>query len=65
MDNEQVAPQPQATRFSRVTVVVPTYKEVENLPHLITRLGKVREEHGLDLDVLDGPLGPPSQVPVF
>lgn len=52
MDNEQVAPQPEATRSSRVTVVVPTYKEVENLPHLITRLGKVREEHGLDLDVL-------------
>jgi dolichol-phosphate mannosyltransferase len=33
-------------------VVVPTYKEAENLPHLITRIGKVREEHGLDLDVL-------------
>jgi dolichol-phosphate mannosyltransferase len=39
-------------RLSRVTVVVPTYKEVENLPHLITRLGKVREDSGLDLDVL-------------
>jgi dolichol-phosphate mannosyltransferase len=39
-------------RFSRVTVVVPTYKEVENLPHLISRLAKVREGHGLDLDVL-------------
>jgi dolichol-phosphate mannosyltransferase len=38
--------------FSRVTVVVPTYKEVENLPHLISRLAKVREGHGLDLDVL-------------
>jgi dolichol-phosphate mannosyltransferase len=42
----------EATRFSRVTVVVPTYKEVENLPHLIGRLAKVREEAALDLDVL-------------
>jgi dolichol-phosphate mannosyltransferase len=50
--NEQPVPSPETHRFSRVTVVVPTYKEVENLPHLITRLGKVREEHGLDLDVL-------------
>jgi len=43
---------PEVTHFSRVTVVVPTYKEVENLPHLIDRLAKVRQEHGLDLDVL-------------
>jgi dolichol-phosphate mannosyltransferase len=43
---------PETTRFSRVTVVVPTYKEVENLPHLLDRLAKVRDEHGLDLDVL-------------
>jgi dolichol-phosphate mannosyltransferase len=32
--------------------VVPTYKEAENLPHLIGRLAKVREAGGLDLDVL-------------
>jgi len=42
----------ETTRFSRVTVVVPTYKEAENLPHLIGRLAKVRQEHGLDMDVL-------------
>ena len=42
----------ETTRFSRVTVVVPTYKEAENLPHLIGRLAKVREENGLDLEVL-------------
>lgn len=35
-----------------VTVVVPTYREVENLPHLIGRVGKVREQHGIDLDML-------------
>ena len=36
----------------RITVVVPTYREVENLPHLIERVGKVREEHALNLDML-------------
>jgi dolichol-phosphate mannosyltransferase len=41
-----------APSFSRVTVVVPTYKEVENLPLLLDRLAKVRQEHALDLDVL-------------
>jgi dolichol-phosphate mannosyltransferase len=38
--------------LSRITVVVPTYKEAENLPHLINRLAKVRETNGLDLDVI-------------
>jgi dolichol-phosphate mannosyltransferase len=42
----------EAKPFSRVTVVVPTYREAENLPHLIGRLAKVRQDHGLDLDVL-------------
>jgi len=42
----------ETTRFSRITVVVPTYREVENLPYLIDRLAKVRQAHGLDLDVL-------------
>ena len=35
-----------------VTVVVPTYKEVESLPHLIDRIGKVRAASGVDIDVL-------------
>ena len=52
MDNLSSSISTETTRFSRVTVVVPTYKEAENLPHLIHRLAKVREEHGLDLDVL-------------
>jgi dolichol-phosphate mannosyltransferase len=42
----------ETTRFARVTVVVPTYQEAENLPHLLDRLAKVRQAHGLDLDVL-------------
>src|ERR1039458_10131032 len=52
MEKSPTAGPSEATRFSRVTVVVPTYKEAENLPHLIGRLAKVREENGLDLNVL-------------
>jgi dolichol-phosphate mannosyltransferase len=35
-----------------VTVVVPTYREVLNIPHLVTRLQGVREQSGLDLELL-------------
>ena len=35
-----------------VTVVVPTYHEVENIPHLVARLKKVRDATGIDLDLL-------------
>jgi dolichol-phosphate mannosyltransferase len=35
-----------------VTVVVPTYHEVESIPHLVARLKAVRESTGLDLEVL-------------
>ena len=52
LENPKSSPPSETTRFTRVTVVVPTYKEAENLPHLIDRLAKVREDHGLDLDVL-------------
>src|SRR5579862_2673171 len=36
----------------RVTIVVPTYKEVESLPHLIDRVARVRAQHALDIDML-------------
>jgi dolichol-phosphate mannosyltransferase len=52
LDNPAPSLPNETTRFSRVTVVVPTYREAENIPHLIDRLNKVRVEHGLDLDVL-------------
>lgn len=39
------------TRLS-VTVVVPTYHEVENIPHLVQRLQGVREQANLDLELL-------------
>lgn len=35
-----------------ITVVVPTYKEVENIPQLVERLGAVRRERGWALDML-------------
>jgi dolichol-phosphate mannosyltransferase len=37
---------------SSVTVIVPTYREAENIPHLIERLRVVREAIGLDLELL-------------
>ena len=40
-----------STRAS-VTVVVPTYKEAENLPHLIDRIAMVRDRQGLALDLI-------------
>ncbi|MBI1949407.1 MAG: glycosyltransferase family 2 protein [Deltaproteobacteria bacterium] len=36
----------------RVTVVVPTYREAENLPILLDRIARVRQDTGLELDVL-------------
>jgi dolichol-phosphate mannosyltransferase len=35
-----------------VTVVVPTYQEAQNIPHLIERVREVREAAGLDLELL-------------
>jgi dolichol-phosphate mannosyltransferase len=35
-----------------VSVIVPTYREVENLPHLIDRIAKVGREYALDLELL-------------
>ncbi|MDR3566686.1 MAG: glycosyltransferase family 2 protein [Syntrophobacteraceae bacterium] len=35
-----------------VSVIVPTYKEVENLPFLIGRLRDLRRDNGMDLEVL-------------
>lgn len=39
-------------RWPSVGVVVPTYREVENIPRLVKRLQAVREEKGLDLDLV-------------
>jgi dolichol-phosphate mannosyltransferase len=42
----------EALERPKVTVVVPTYREVESIPHLVTRLQKLGESSGLDLEVL-------------
>jgi dolichol-phosphate mannosyltransferase len=34
------------------TIIVPTYKEAENIPHLIDRIAAVRQSAQLDLDLL-------------
>src|SRR5579872_7398709 len=44
--------QPPSAPAPRMTIVVPTYREVESLPHLIDRVAQVREKHGLDIDML-------------
>lgn len=36
----------------RLSIVVPTYREAENLPHLIDRVAQVKERHGLDVELL-------------
>lgn len=55
----QVIPLPSPAKRSqpqpalpRVSIVVPTYKEVDNLPHLIERVARVRAQHELDIELL-------------
>ncbi len=38
--------------MSRITIVVPTYKEFDSLPYLIDKIAEVRQAHGLDIDML-------------
>jgi dolichol-phosphate mannosyltransferase len=45
-------PQPTAAPSPRITIVVPTYKEAENLPYLIDRVARVRETRNLDIDLV-------------
>lgn len=35
-----------------VSIVVPTYREAENLPHLVARIGALRESSELDVELL-------------
>ncbi len=37
---------------SSLTVVIPTYREIENLPHIIERLSRVREGLSIPLDLI-------------
>ncbi len=45
-------PSPAAGELPSVTVIVPTFREAENLPELLERLEAVRETHALELDVI-------------
>lgn len=38
--------------LSPISVIVPTYKEVENIPLIIERIGQVRRKHCITLEVL-------------
>lgn len=43
---------PIAAPPTQVSVIVPTYHEVANLPHLIARLAKLRDAASLDLELI-------------
>ncbi len=43
---------PPLNSLPSVTVVVPTFREAPNLPHLLNRLARVRVQAQLALDVL-------------
>jgi dolichol-phosphate mannosyltransferase len=43
---------PSSSEPTTVSVVIPTYHEVESIPHLLARLSKLRNVSGLDLEVL-------------
>lgn len=46
------APGANAVVQPRVSLIVPTYREAQNLPYLIERVARVRERHGLDVELL-------------
>lgn len=35
-----------------ISIIVPTYREAENIPHLLARIDRVRQEHDLTLEVI-------------
>jgi dolichol-phosphate mannosyltransferase len=45
-------PEPVTVAPLSITIIVPTYKEAENLPHLIDLVAEVRKGHGLNIDLL-------------
>src|SRR6202043_614435 len=47
-----LASRPRSSDLLSITIVVPTYKEAENLPHLIDAVARVRDAHGLALTLL-------------
>lgn len=37
---------------SAVSIIIPTYREAENIPKILDRLARLRTDHGLELEVL-------------
>lgn len=35
-----------------VSIIVPTYREAENIPHMIERIGGLRDRHGMTLELI-------------
>ena len=35
-----------------ISIIIPTYKEVDNIPHILARLDQLRQDHDLTLEVL-------------
>lgn len=35
-----------------ISIVIPTFREVENIPHILKRLDALRQEQGIDLEVI-------------
>jgi dolichol-phosphate mannosyltransferase len=46
------APHPVTTLSPTITIVVPTFKEAEHLPHLIDLVARVRDMRNLDIDLV-------------
>ncbi len=38
--------------WTPISIIVPTYNEAENIPHLLRRLGELRDTYSLDLEVI-------------
>lgn len=36
----------------KISVIVPTYREAENIPHILERLSRLREEQNIELEVI-------------
>ena len=52
IQEQEHEPDPQAPLRPAISVIVPTYKEVENLPFLIDRLRDLRRNNSMDLELL-------------
>ncbi|HPX42624.1 MAG TPA: glycosyltransferase, partial [Candidatus Hydrogenedentes bacterium] len=42
----------QSASFPSVSIVVPTYREADNIPLLVDRIARLRDERRLDLELL-------------